>query len=74
MFYNPLNENNVCQEKSVRTLSYAPGPLDNAMQKHVRETMGDPEQAKLYTDMATQVSCFICQDRFTFTDNKQLLL
>ncbi|ORY98686.1 hypothetical protein BCR43DRAFT_487976 [Syncephalastrum racemosum] len=42
------------KEGSVRTLSYAPGPLDNTMQKHVRETLGDPEQAKLYTDMATQ--------------------
>ncbi|CAO3642639.1 unnamed protein product [Cunninghamella echinulata] len=38
----------------VRTLSYAPGPLDNEMQKSVRETLGDPEQAILYTDMANK--------------------
>ncbi|ORX43030.1 NAD(P)-binding protein [Hesseltinella vesiculosa] len=37
---------------SVRTLSYAPGPLDNQMQEQVRQTLGDPEQATLYKDMA----------------------
>ncbi|KAI7857144.1 hypothetical protein BDC45DRAFT_436246 [Circinella umbellata] len=40
--------------ESVRTLSYAPGPLDNEMQKHVRETLGDLDQKKLYTDMANE--------------------
>ncbi|KAI8141699.1 hypothetical protein BJV82DRAFT_172912 [Fennellomyces sp. T-0311] len=42
------------EEESVRTLSYAPGPLDNEMQKHVRETLGDAQQKKLYTDMANE--------------------
>ncbi|KAI9256443.1 sepiapterin reductase [Phascolomyces articulosus] len=41
-------------KESVRTLSYAPGPLDNEMQKHVRETLGDTKQKKLYTDMANE--------------------
>ncbi|KAI8343142.1 sepiapterin reductase [Chlamydoabsidia padenii] len=36
----------------IRTLSYAPGPLDNEMQRHVRDTLGDPEQSALYNDMA----------------------
>ncbi|KAI8097515.1 sepiapterin reductase [Halteromyces radiatus] len=36
----------------IRTLSYAPGPLDNEMQCRVRETLGDPEQSALYNDMA----------------------
>ncbi|KAI7870327.1 hypothetical protein BDF14DRAFT_1741203 [Spinellus fusiger] len=42
------------EETSVRTLSYAPGPLDNEMQAHVRATLGDQEQKKIYTDMATK--------------------
>ncbi|KAG2226396.1 hypothetical protein INT45_000564 [Circinella minor] len=41
-------------EESVRTLSYAPGPLDNEMQQHVRETLGDLDQKKLYTEMANE--------------------
>lgn len=43
-------------QKSVRTLSYAPGPLDNEMQRQVRETLGDPEQKQLYTNLANEVS------------------
>ena len=46
-------------QESVRTLSYAPGPLDNQMQKHVRETLGDLDQKKLYTDMAHEVRSII---------------
>ncbi|KAL1936443.1 hypothetical protein VTP01DRAFT_577 [Rhizomucor pusillus] len=42
------------EEKSVRTLSYAPGPLDNEMQRQVRETLGDPEQKQLYTNLANE--------------------
>jgi sepiapterin reductase len=37
-------------------LSYAPGPLDNEMQQHVRETLADPEQNKLYSKMANEVN------------------
>ncbi|CAO3613042.1 unnamed protein product [Cunninghamella blakesleeana] len=44
---------------NVRTLSYSPGPLDNEMQKSVRESLGDPEQAKIYTDMADKVHGWI---------------
>ncbi|KAI8073795.1 hypothetical protein BC940DRAFT_249709 [Gongronella butleri] len=40
------------ENKDVRTLSYAPGPLDNEMQQQVRDTLGDAEQAALYKDMA----------------------
>lgn len=47
----------IIQESVVRTLSYAPGPLDNEMQRSVRETLGDAEQKKLYTDMAVKVQC-----------------
>ncbi|KAJ2452143.1 hypothetical protein EV183_003125 [Coemansia sp. RSA 2336] len=32
----------------VKTLSYAPGPLDNSMQQTVRETIGDKEQQEMY--------------------------
>jgi sepiapterin reductase len=39
----------------IRTLSYAPGPLNNEMQAKVRETLGDPEQLELYTKMADEV-------------------
>jgi sepiapterin reductase len=39
----------------IKTLSYAPGPLDNEMQSQVRNTLGDPEQKKIYTSMAEQV-------------------
>ncbi|KAI9498062.1 hypothetical protein BDB00DRAFT_755268 [Zychaea mexicana] len=46
----------ISMQESVRTLSYAPGPLDNEMQQHVRETLGDAEQKKLYTDMAYEVT------------------
>ncbi|KAI9319757.1 Sepiapterin reductase [Dichotomocladium elegans] len=42
------------EQESVRTLSYAPGPLDNEMQKRVRETLGDAVQKQLYTDMANE--------------------
>ncbi|CAO3598632.1 unnamed protein product [Absidia cylindrospora] len=37
---------------SIRTLSYAPGPLNNDMQRRVRETLDDPEQSALYNEMA----------------------
>ena len=36
---------------SVKTLSYAPGPLDGEMQKAVRETIGDPDQRELYAKL-----------------------
>ncbi|KAG0175676.1 hypothetical protein DFQ28_006868 [Apophysomyces sp. BC1034] len=42
------------EDKSVRTLSYAPGPLDNEMQKNVRETLADENQKQLYTEMAVK--------------------
>ncbi|KAJ2840555.1 hypothetical protein FBU31_000318 [Coemansia sp. 'formosensis'] len=35
----------------VRTLSYAPGPLDNDMQAEVRASIGDAEQKQAYSDM-----------------------
>ncbi|KAJ1928093.1 hypothetical protein IWQ60_002351 [Tieghemiomyces parasiticus] len=34
-----------------KVLSYSPGPLANDMQRTVRETLGDPEQKLLYTNM-----------------------
>ncbi|KAI7833637.1 hypothetical protein BX661DRAFT_177264 [Kickxella alabastrina] len=39
------------EQPSVRVLSYAPGPLDNDMQREVRETMGDEEQRGIYQRM-----------------------
>ncbi|KAI8368988.1 hypothetical protein BD560DRAFT_130239 [Blakeslea trispora] len=42
------------EEPSVRTLNYAPGPLDNDMQKAVRETVGDTEQRELYTRLKNE--------------------
>ncbi|KAL9557185.1 hypothetical protein MBANPS3_001527 [Mucor bainieri] len=42
------------EEPSIRALSYAPGPLNNEMQQSVRETLGDQEQKKLFTNMATE--------------------
>ncbi|RUS22171.1 hypothetical protein BC937DRAFT_90126 [Endogone sp. FLAS-F59071] len=35
----------------VKTLSYAPGPMDNDMQRDVRHTLGDAEQKELYSKM-----------------------
>lgn len=46
------------EEPSIRTLSYAPGPLNNEMQQHVRETLGDQEQKQLYTKMADEVNFY----------------
>lgn len=43
------------RDGSVKTLSYAPGPLDNDMQLQCRETLGDAEQKQIYTTMAEQV-------------------
>ncbi|CEJ04141.1 Putative Sepiapterin reductase [Rhizopus microsporus] len=43
------------ENPTIRTLSYAPGPLNNEMQKNVRETLGDDEQKTLYTKMANEV-------------------
>ncbi|CEP16548.1 hypothetical protein [Parasitella parasitica] len=42
------------EEPCIRTLSYAPGPLDNEMQEHVRKTLGDQKQKELYTEMANK--------------------
>ncbi|KAF9186875.1 hypothetical protein BGZ49_004140 [Haplosporangium sp. Z 27] len=41
------------EEKSnnVKTLNYAPGPLDNDMQADVRRTLGDKEQLEIYDGM-----------------------
>ncbi|KAG0099783.1 hypothetical protein BGZ93_006002 [Podila epicladia] len=41
------------EEKSnnVKTLNYAPGPLDNEMQADVRRTLGDAEQLEIYDGM-----------------------
>ncbi|KAK3808680.1 MAG: sepiapterin reductase [Benniella sp.] len=36
---------------NVKTLSYAPGPLDNDMQADVRRTLGDKEQLEIYDGM-----------------------
>ncbi|PVU89183.1 hypothetical protein BB559_005202 [Furculomyces boomerangus] len=35
----------------VKTLSYAPGPLNNDMQKRVRESIGDASQKEIYSEM-----------------------
>jgi sepiapterin reductase len=36
---------------NVKTLNYAPGPLDNDMQADVRSTLGDKEQLEIYSNM-----------------------
>ncbi|KAF9355454.1 hypothetical protein BGX26_006499 [Mortierella sp. AD094] len=36
---------------NVKTLNYAPGPLDNDMQADVRRTLGDKEQLEIYDGM-----------------------
>ncbi|KAI8870334.1 NAD(P)-binding protein [Ramicandelaber brevisporus] len=38
----------------VKSLSYAPGPLDNEMQRSVRETIGDQEQKGIYSSMHSE--------------------
>ncbi|KAJ1981270.1 hypothetical protein H4R34_002147 [Dimargaris verticillata] len=60
-----------------KTLNYAPGPLDNAMQQRVRQGLGDATQRSLYTAMseegklvtmessATKVVKLVLQNRFT---------
>ncbi|KAJ2481005.1 hypothetical protein IWW56_002085 [Coemansia sp. RSA 2131] len=35
----------------IKTLSYAPGPLNNSMQQEVRESIGDNEQQTLYATL-----------------------
>jgi len=42
------------KDNHVKTLSYAPGPLDNEMQSQVRASLGDPEQKKIYSSMAEE--------------------
>ncbi|KAI9277748.1 hypothetical protein BC943DRAFT_332528 [Umbelopsis sp. AD052] len=42
------------KDNHVKTLSYAPGPLDNEMQTQVRATLGDAEQKKIYDSMADE--------------------
>ncbi|KAI8877820.1 sepiapterin reductase-like protein [Backusella circina FSU 941] len=45
----------IAQEKQdIKVLSYSPGPLDNEMQQHVRDTLGDPEQQTFFKDMANK--------------------
>ncbi|ORX63836.1 NAD(P)-binding protein [Basidiobolus meristosporus CBS 931.73] len=39
------------RNNNTRTLSYAPGPLDNDMQRVVRETINDEEQRSIYSNM-----------------------
>ncbi|KAF9186803.1 hypothetical protein BGZ51_001599 [Haplosporangium sp. Z 767] len=39
------------KDNNVKTLNYAPGPLDNEMQADVRRTLGDKEQLKIYDGM-----------------------
>ncbi|CAJ0630473.1 10624_t:CDS:2 [Entrophospora sp. SA101] len=40
----------LAEGNNTKTLNYAPGPLNNDMQKQVRETIGDVEQKTLYTN------------------------
>ncbi|OLY84672.1 Sepiapterin reductase [Smittium mucronatum] len=39
---------------SIKTLNYAPGPLDNTMQASVVSTIGDPIQRRIYSDMKNE--------------------
>jgi len=39
------------EDESIRTLSYAPGPLDTDMQREVRETLYKEADRKIYADM-----------------------
>ncbi|KAF9931546.1 hypothetical protein FBU30_009931 [Linnemannia zychae] len=39
------------KNNNVKTLNYAPGPLDNEMQADVRATLGDQEQLEIYDGM-----------------------
>jgi len=43
------------QGPDVRTLNYAPGPLNGGMQNRVRVELGDPEQRGLYASMHAEV-------------------
>ncbi|KAG0262620.1 hypothetical protein DFQ27_002241 [Actinomortierella ambigua] len=38
-------------DSNVKTLNYAPGPLDNEMQADVRATLGDKVQLEIYSNM-----------------------
>ncbi|CAO3613185.1 unnamed protein product [Mucor hiemalis] len=53
------------EEPRIQTLSYAPGPLDNEMQQHVRETLADPEQNILYSKMANEGNLVKMEDSAT---------
>ncbi|KAG0300712.1 hypothetical protein BGZ98_008966, partial [Dissophora globulifera] len=50
------------KENNVKTLNYAPGPLDNAMQADVRRTLGDKEQLEIYEDMHQKGSLVAMDD------------
>ena len=41
------------EDPTIRTLNYAPGPLDTDMQKEVRDTLCDEESRTIYQTMHT---------------------
>lgn len=43
----------------IKTISYAPGPMDNSMQAQVRQSLADKEQNDLYTKMHSKVGATI---------------
>ncbi|KAJ2358043.1 hypothetical protein IWW50_001235 [Coemansia erecta] len=49
----------------VKTLSYAPGPLDNDMQREVRESIGDPAQQQLYAGLHAEGKLVVLDDTAT---------
>ncbi|PVV05239.1 hypothetical protein BB560_000240 [Smittium megazygosporum] len=46
----------------VKTLSYAPGPLDNKMQQFIRENIGDEDQKCIYSTMFNENQLVSMQD------------
>ncbi|KAJ2158955.1 hypothetical protein GGF46_003394 [Coemansia sp. RSA 552] len=66
----------------VKMLSYAPGPLNNAMQDEVRRTIGDPEQRGIYARLHADrqlvepetTAALLCSllDRWTFQSGEHI--
>ncbi|RKP12904.1 sepiapterin reductase [Piptocephalis cylindrospora] len=53
------------REDQVRSLSYAPGPLDGLMQEAVRTSLGDLEQQSTYQKMHQEGKLVTCKDSAT---------
>ncbi|XP_029023975.1 sepiapterin reductase a [Betta splendens] len=50
------------EEPDIRVLSYAPGPLDTAMQTEARSTTADPKMKQMISDLFAQGRLLSCEE------------